>query len=142
MPGYDAFGTSLSRGNGIVPPATTETFTPIGNITSLSPGGISRETLDVTAHDSPDQYMEFLGGLKDPGEVEFDVNLDPALHFSLLDDFEAPAPINYQVAFPDGTTLAFGTILTGFDIDAPYDDKLSASITMKITSKPVVTLAA
>lgn len=138
MAGIDAFGTTLSRGDG----AATEVFTPIANITSLSPPGISRETLDVTAHDSPNGYMEFLGGLKDPGEVSFDVNYDPSEHDTLVDDFELDDPVNYEVSFPDGTVWAFGAILTGFEPDAPYDDKLTASITLKVTSKPTITAAA
>ncbi|NWN89183.1 MAG: outer capsid protein Hoc [Micrococcaceae bacterium] len=138
MSGLDAFGTTLSRGDG---DPTTETFTPIANITSLTPPGISRETLDVTAHDSPNGYMEFLGGLKDPGEVSFDVNYDPSEHDMLVGDFEEDLPINYEVAFPDGTVWAFGAILTAFEPDAPYDDKLTASMTLKVTSKPEITEA-
>lgn len=139
MAGLDAFGTTLSRGNNDATSTTAETFTPIANITSLSPPGISREILDVTAHDSPNGYMEFLGGLKDPGEVSFDVNYEPTNHDTLVDDFEVDDPINYEVAFPDGTVWAFGAILTGFEPDAPYDDKLTASITLKVTSKPTIT---
>lgn len=139
MPGIDAFGTSLSRSN--MDPVTP-VFTAIANITSLSPGGVTREILDVTAHDSPNGYMEFLGGLKDPGEVSFDINYEPAVHDVLLDDFELDDPVDYEVAFPDGTVMAFPAILTEFAREAPYDDKLSASITMKISGKPVITPAA
>lgn len=138
MPGLDARGTSLSRSD-MAP--TTPVFAPIANITSLTPPGISRETLDVTAHDSPDGYMEFLGGLKDPGEVSFDVRYDPSVHDVLVGDFEAAEPIDYEVAFPDGTVWAFPAILTGFESDAPYDDVLSASLTLKVSGKPVITPA-
>lgn len=86
--------------------------------------------------------MEFLGGLKDPGEVSFDVNYDPSEHDKLVDDFEEDNPVNYEVAFPDGTVWAFGAILTGFEPEAPYDDKLTASLTLKVTSKPEITPAA
>ena len=137
MAGTDAFGTSLSRGDGAEP----EVFTAIANITALTPPGISRETLDVTAHDSPDGYMEFIGGLKDAGEVSFDVRYDPSVHDVLVDDFEAAEPIDYEVAFPDGTVWAFSAILTGFESDAPYDDVLSASLTLKVSGKPVITPA-
>lgn len=138
MAGLDAFSTSLSRGDGS---GADETFEPIANITSLTPPGISRETLDVTSHDSPNGYMEFLGGLKDPGEVSFDVNYDPAEHDKLVEDFEEDNPVNYEVAFPDGTVWGFGAILTGFEPEAPYDDKLTASLTLKVTSKPEITPA-
>lgn len=138
MAGMDAFSTTLSRGDGS---EAEETFEPIANVTSLSPPNISRETLDVTSHDSPNGYMEFLGGLKDPGEVSFDVNYDPSEHDKLVEDFEKNLPVNYEVAFPDGTVWAFGAILTAFEPEAPYDDKLTASLTLKVTSKPAITEA-
>lgn len=132
MAGLDGFGTILARET-----ATPGTFAAIANVTALSPPGLSRETLDVTAHDSPNGYMEFLGGLKDPGEVSFDVNYDPEQHDALVADFEDQA-INYKVTFPNGTTWTFPAILTGFEPDAPYDDKLSASISLKVSGKPTI----
>lgn len=133
MAGIDAFGTTLARESDSSP----GTYIPVGNITALSPPGISRETIDVTAHDSEDGWMEFLGGLKDGGEVSFEVNYDPAKHDDLLADLHAQA-ISWRVTFPDpaATEWTVNAILTGFEPDAPYDDKLSASITLKVTGKP------
>lgn len=141
MAGVDARGTTLSRGQGDIDPGP-ETFDPIANITSLTPSGITRDILDVTAHDSPNGYREFLGGLKDPGEISFDVNYDPSEHDTLVEDFEVLDPINYEISFPDGTVWAMPATITGFEPDAPFDDKLTASITLKVTGKPTITPAA
>lgn len=135
MAGMDAFGTKLQRGSGGGP----ETFATIADITSLTPPGISRETLDVTSHDSTNGWMEFTGGLKDAGEVSADINYQPTEHDTLIDDFEDTAPRHYRVIFPDGTIWSFSAILTGFEPDAPYDDKLSASLTWKVSGKPTIT---
>lgn len=134
MAGIDAFGTQLLRGDG----GTPEIFTAIANVTSISGPGLSRETIDVTAHDSPDGWMEFLGGLKDAGEVSADINYDPSKHDTLVADFDDDEPRNYQLVFPDGTTWSFAAILTGFEPEAPYDDKLAASLTFKVTGKPTL----
>lgn len=136
MAGLDGFGTELRRGDG----ATPEVFTAIADPTGISGPGLSRETLDVTSHDSPDQWMEFLGGLKDGGEVSIDVNYQPAAHDELVADFDDSDPRNYQLAFPDPdqTVWSFAAILTGFEPDAPYDDKLSASLTFKVSGKPTL----
>lgn len=138
MAGINAFGTILAREDDVTP----GTYVAIGNITGISPPGISRETLDVTAHDSPDAWMEFLGGLKDAGEVSTDVNYDPAKHDALVADFDDDDPHNYRVTFPEGSTWTFPAIITGFEPDAPYDDKLSASITWKVAGKPTIVTAA
>ncbi|GIJ36683.1 phage tail tube protein [Micromonospora andamanensis] len=136
MAGIDGFGTQLQRGDGAEP----EVFTALGNSTNISGPGLSRETLDVTAHDSPDAWMEHLGSLKDGGEVSVDVNYDPDKHDLLIADFDDDEPRNYRLVFPTSpaTTWAFTAILTGFEPSAPYDDKLSASLTYKISGKPVL----
>lgn len=140
MSGVDGFGTQLQRGDG----AVTETFTEIANVTSISGPGMSRETIDVTAHDSPEQWMEFLGGLKDGGEVSADLNYDPGedTHNVLQDDFDDTAPRNYRIVFPDvdQTYWEVGAILTGLEPEAPYDDKLACSITLKVSGKPVLAI--
>ncbi|GAA3223272.1 phage tail tube protein [Actinocorallia longicatena] len=137
MSGLNAFGTLLKRGNG----APSEVFTAIANVTSINPPGMSRETLDMTAHDSEDGWMEFLGGLKDGGEVSTDINYMPAVHDTLIADFDDDEPRNYQIVFPDPdqTTWTVAVILTGFEPEAPYDDKLSASLTWKVSGKPDLT---
>ncbi|WP_436772070.1 phage tail tube protein [Yinghuangia sp. YIM S09857] len=136
MSGLDGFGTQFLRGDGAGP----EVFTALANVTNVSGPGLSRETIDVTAHDSPDGWMQFLGGLKDPGEVTVDVNYDPAEHDVLIADFGDDEPRNYRIAFPDPgtTTWTFGGIMTGFEPDAPYDDKLTASLTFKVTGPPTL----
>jgi predicted secreted protein len=134
MAGVNAFGAELRRGDGEDP----EVFTALADLTSISGPSISRETIDVTSHGSPNAWMEFIGGLKDPGEVSADVNYDPAEHDTLVADFNEDAPINYQLAFPTSpeTVWSFPAILTGFEPDAPFDDKLSASLTFKVTGEP------
>ena len=134
MAGIDAFGTQLLRGDG----GTPEIFTAIANVTSISGPGLSRETIDVTAHDSPDGWMEFVGGLKDAGEVSADINYAPSKHDTLVADFDDDEPRNYQLVFPDSTTWSIQAILTGFEPEAPYDDKLAASLTFKVTGKPTL----
>jgi predicted secreted protein len=136
MAGIDGFGTQLKRGDGAGP----EVFTAIANATSISAPGLSRNTIDVTAHDSPDQYAEFVGGIIDPGEVSIDVNYDPAVHDTLIADLEDTDPRNYQLVFPDAgaTTWSFAAVLTGFEATAPFDDKLTASLTYKVSGKPTI----
>ncbi|URM90420.1 phage tail tube protein [Streptomyces sp. MRC013] len=134
VPGIDAFGTQLQRGDS----ASPETFTAIANATNISAPSLARNTIDVTSHDSPDGVMEFVGGLIDPGEVSVDINYAPALHDVLVEDLYDTDPRNYRLVFPDtaGTTWQFAAVLTGFEATAPYDDKLAATLTYKVSGKP------
>ena len=141
MAGRDAFGTLFQRGDG----APSEVFTTIANVTSIGGPQRSRETLDVTAHDSPGGWMEFLGSVKDGGEISVDINYDPAnLTHDLDDDFDDSEPRNYRIVLLPGTddehTWSLSGILTGLEDEFPYDDKMGRSMTIKVSGKP--TLAA
>lgn len=136
MAGLDAFGTQLKRSD----MATTPVFAAIANVTSITPPSLERETLDFTSHGSPDGYREYGGGLKDGGEVSIDVNYDPRVHDDLVDDLADSEPRDYKIVWP-GTLgeWSFTALLTGFEAEAPHDDKLAASLTFKVSGKPVLT---
>ena len=138
MANYDAFGTKLKRGG--------TAGTAIAQVTNISGPGLSADTLDVTSHDSTNAWREFLGGLKDGGEVSLDLNFDPAgtthknASGGLLYDFEAGTATTYALVFPDAasTVWSISAIVTGFEPAAPMDGKLAASVTLKVTGQPTL----
>lgn len=145
MAGVAAFGTSLSRESD----GTPGTYIAIANITSLSGPSMSRDTIDVTAHDSPNSYMEFVASLIDGGEVTCDINWDPSSTHDgsntttvLMGDLENTDPISYEIAFPDGSKFTADLLITDFEFTADYDDKLEASLSWKVSGLPAFTAAA
>lgn len=140
MAGRAAYGTEFRRGDGAEP----EVFSTIANVVSISGPNRTRTTVDVTAHDSPDLYMEFLGSLKDPGQISLEINYDPTeTTHELDDDFDDVGPRNYQVVLlpdtADERTWDISGIMTELSDEFPHDDKMSRSMTVKITSKPTLT---
>jgi predicted secreted protein len=141
MAGRDAFGTLFQRATGTAPGTTYETT---ANVTSIGGPERSRDTIDVTAHDSPGGWMEFVGSLKDGGELSLDVNYDPAeTTHDLDDDFDDAVPRNYRIVIlpdtEDEHTWQLKGILTKLGDEFPYDDKMARSMTIKVTGKPVLT---
>lgn len=136
MAGRPAFGTEFRRGDGAGP----EVFTAIASVTNISGPGLSRDTIDVTAHDSPNRYREFVGSLVDPGDVSLDLNYDPDVHDVLVADLEDDEPRNYKIVFPAPITAtwSFAGVMSGFEQTAPIDDKLTATITIKVSGKPTI----
>ncbi|MCB0070011.1 MAG: hypothetical protein KDE20_01075 [Caldilineaceae bacterium] len=137
MSGELGFGTLLKMG---------ATPTIIGGITGVSGPSYEMDTIDVTAHDSSTSYFrEYIAGLRDAGEVTFDLNLDPdgtthkhatggvpyLLEEGTLEDF--------VIVFPDGSQVAFEGFVTSWEPDMPFDDKMSASATIKVSGKPTWT---
>jgi predicted secreted protein len=137
MAGIDAFGTTLGIDDG------GAGFDLVGEITELDVLDVEVEDLDVTTHDSPDQWREYLGGLKDGGELSFTLNFDPALHASLLD--EVGAPHTFQIILPadaDDAEVDFAGHINGMSAAAPHDDKLEAEMTIKVSGAPTITIPA
>lgn len=137
MSGRDAFGSQLKRdttGGG--------SYTVIANVSDLSGPSRSREAIEVTAHDSPDQYREFVKGLKDGGEVTATINYDPAsAQISALDaDFEEKPLRNYQIVILPGEadehTWTFSALITDLGDSFPVDDRMERDVTFKISGRP------
>lgn len=136
-----AFGTLLKIGDG----ETEETFTTIAEVINISGPGLSMDTIDVTSHSSTEGWREYIGGLLDAGELNFDINFIPTenthkLATGLLGDLAAKTKRNFQLVFPDGssTTWSFTALVTGFEPAEAIDDKLAASVSLKLTGKPTL----
>lgn len=129
--------------------ASPQVMTTVGEINSITMPGISRDAVDVTHMESVEQWREFIAGLKDGGEVSAEINFIPGstgtnLLLEQLNKSGADAVSVCEIALP--TTPAyewsFNAILTGFESEAPVDDKQVATVTFKVTGKPVLQLAA
>lgn len=135
MSGIDAFGTkwSFSTDGGT-------TFTDVADVTKIDVLAIKADTTDVSSHDSTGQWREFTGSMKDGGELSMELNYDPAVHGTILAQIGG-TPIKHKVTLTDAgaAVVAFDGIITGLKAQAPYDDKLSATVTVKVSGAPTIT---
>ena len=137
MPGKAAFGVTVAFGT----TTGTATTATLANVTNVS--GLDGETdvIDVTSHDSGGAYREKIASLLDAGQVSLDVNFDPAAatHRATsggilwLRDQRINAP--WVITFPGTPThkVAFQGFVKSAPFDAPFDDKLSMSLTIEVT---------
>jgi predicted secreted protein len=134
MAGIDAFGTIWEV------ELTAAVFTAVAEVTNVGFLDVSAETIDVSSHDSADQWREFVAGMKDAGELSMEVNYDPALHGTIFAELGGDAK-GHRITLPDagGATVEFDAIVTGFSGSAPFDDKLAATITIKVTGPVTIT---
>lgn len=135
MAGYDAFGTRLEREETV----GAGDFAAVANVHSLSGPAFDREEYDVTTHESPEQWEEIIFGIKRSGEIELEVYFGPEEHLVLLDDYDSSDPRAYRLVWPDSTGAdpwEFDAGLTGFEVDAPHDGPLEASMTFKLSGVP------
>lgn len=136
MAAVDAFGTQWELGNGDGPP---ETFTPVAEVTNVDVLDVKVDTTDASSHDSAGQWREFIPGMKDGGELSFDINYDPALHGTIFSAIGIEKNMKIVLTDAGAAEVAFAGIVTGMKASAPYDDKLSASVTVKVNGAPTIT---
>lgn len=139
MAGLDAFGTQFKRDSD-----GAGTYVTIANVSDISGPSRSREAIEVTAHDSPDQYREFVKGLKDGGEIVVTINYNPGntTHSALDADFEEDTLRNYRVVLlpgeADTKTWTFAGLITDIGDEFPIDDRMEREVTFKVSGKPVL----
>jgi predicted secreted protein len=131
-------------------PAGSATYHTITNVTSISGPTLSRDTIDVTSHSSTGGYREFINGLKDGGEVSFDLLYDPddvthntnttTPNMGLLALYDSGATWEFTITFTDDTSTVwtFDAVVTSFEITAGIDDALKASVTLKVSGAPTL----
>jgi len=127
-----AHGTLLARGDGGSP----ENFTTIAEVTAINGPELELELADVTSHDST--YREYLAGIADYGEVNFDVNMvpDDTQHNGLVSDAENGTLRNFTLTLPSGTldVCSFAAYVVGVSRSMPIGaDPYKASITLKVS---------
>ncbi len=105
---------------------------------------MENEAIDVTNQDTTGATREFIGGLTNPGTLNFDINYQPAqaTHGNATDGlfkvFDDAKTRQWDLIFPDtpNTTYRFNAFIQNFVPDASVEDQLKASITLKLTGKP------
>lgn len=127
------FGTQLKIGTNV-----------IAEVQDISGPSLSLETIDVTSFSSVDGWKEYIAGLLDAGEVSFEINYVPteSTHKNaaggLVYLLATRTRQQFHLMFPDNTAWTFHAYVTSFEPSAPVADKLGASVTLKLTGKPVL----
>lgn len=136
------YGTLFKTGNG----ASPEVFTTLAEVVNITPPSMARDTVDASHMQSPNAWREFIAGMKDGGEISLELNLVPGglALLSVMEEFAlsgSSALKNRQIVFPDGSIMACAAILTNAEPDAPLDDKMPLSVTLKVSGEPTLTQA-
>ncbi|HEU4986864.1 MAG TPA: phage tail tube protein [Rhizobiaceae bacterium] len=137
------YGSKLAIGDGAVP----EVFSDVAEVTSITPPSDSIDVIDATHMQSPNKTREFIEGLIDPGECSFDINFVPGgAADTAIQALKGTGVHNFRITFAPGdagsVTWDFAGILTGYEPDVPVDDKMTATVTIKVTSSYTTGVAA
>jgi Lambda phage tail tube protein, TTP len=134
MAKYTAYGSQLQIADDRDTPTV---WTTIPNVGSM---GFPLGTVDqaeVTTHDSPGRYREYVQTMRDGGEVSIELVLDyqSAVHQRLM---EATGGLDYErfkVLAPDSTELAEFNAFVSLDGTSalPVDGAITATLNLRTT---------
>ena len=129
-------------------PAGAAAYTAIGQVKDISGPSIARGTVDVSDHDSPSGFRQFMGGLVDGGEVTFVIGYDKAnaQHAALITNFTSTTCTltTWQLTLNVCSGSAVWTwsgFVTGFTPGAPVEGENTAEVGVKVSGKPTLTVA-
>lgn len=118
----------------------------VAQVVDLSGPSVESDQIEVSHRD--DRFRRYVAGMRDGGEVTFDVIFDPdhASHdpvqsgsmYSMAADGSVG---DFRIVFPGvagaTTTATFNAFVSNFEVTAPLEDGLGADLTLKITGEPV-----
>jgi len=134
-----AYGTLLEWSDGASPP----TWTRLAEVNNITGPGMSRELPDATHMESPGGWREFIGGLKDAGEIELECNHLPNnatqdANTGVLSLFASGETRDWRLVFPTSPQVIweFEAVVSAFEPEFPIDDKMMLSVTLKVSGQP------
>jgi predicted secreted protein len=135
----------MTASSGIAAKGTVLTYNSqaVKELDNVELTGSNGEEIDISNHDSPDDYKEFVIGLLDGGTISFSGNFvsTDAGQAAVIAAHYARTNAAWTVVYPDvgDSQFAGNGMVKSFQISAPVAGKLSISGTIKITGKPTFT---
>jgi predicted secreted protein len=113
----------------------------LDEVIEIGPPNETIDLIDATHMQSPDRRREFISGLKDGGDATVVLNYIPGntSESIILAAKTAAVAVGCQIEFPDGSTWDFDAIVTGYEPSLPIDDKMTLTVTMKVTGATDIT---
>lgn len=114
-------------------------YISLGEIFNITPPSATQDMIDVTHMQSPDRRREFISGLIDGGECSFEMNYIPGStgDTELNEILDLAVGVSRrrqcQIRYPNGVTHTFDAELQSYEPTVPTDDRMTATVTFKVT---------
>lgn len=129
------YGTIAQVNDGYNSPSDWHDLDEVYNIT---PPSSEVDQVDVTHMRSPGRRREFIDGLIDSGEFSFQMNYIPGsdsddLMRGILSAATGERRRNWRIIYPNNEMDTFAGNLQTYEPDVPTDDKMTATVTIRVT---------
>jgi len=128
-------GATFSIGDGQDGGSTV--YTKVGEVTSITSPAITRETIDVTHLESPDDFREYIAGLLDTDPATIGFNYVPSAADALYAAMIAGKG-DFRITYRNGVKLDFMGIPQNWKPGDPSTSTMAGEFTVKPYGKPVL----
>ncbi len=114
-------------------------FTYVSEVFNGTPPSDTDDQHDASHWQSPNRTREYIPGMTDAGEASFEMNYVPG---SVVDRFLMSIKGQRLIArltFPNGVQCIFRCSRAGYEKDIPNDDKMTATLTLRVSGDPILT---
>lgn len=120
------------------------TWTEIAEVFDITPPSDTVDQVDVTHMNSPNRRREFISGLSDPGSASFEMNFIPGSASDLLiqEIRGTGEQVLCRITFPNSVTWQFTGQIESYEPAIPTEDKMTASVSFKVSGSTVAAAAA
>ena len=121
-------------------PAVPATYIVVAQTVDLEGPSPEVGDIPITNNDSPANTKEYMPGMIEPAEQDFQVVYTKAQAASLYALFGDGLIYNWRETYPDGSKWEYKGYQKRFGTEAPTEDgAIRNTITLKLTQKPVFT---
>ncbi|MCV3209604.1 histidine kinase [Mesorhizobium sp. YC-39] len=114
-------------------------FTYVREMFDATPPADSDDNVEATNMQSPNRRREYIPGLTDSGEASFEMNYVPGSAIDIfLRSIKGKALIG-RLTFANGVQIIFNCSRQGYETAVPNDDKMTATLTLKVSGEPYMT---
>lgn len=116
----------------------------IAEVYDITPPSSTVDQIDATHMQSPNRNREFIAGLSDPGSASFEMNFVPGSASDLkIQEIRASGEqVLCRITFPNSVTWKFTGQVESYEPAVPTEDKMTASVSFKVSGSTVATAAA
>lgn len=120
------------------------TWFAIAEVYDITPPSDTVDQVDVTHMQSPSRRREFIAGLSDPGSASFEMNFVPgsASDLKIQEIRGTGEQVLCRITFPNAVTWRFTGQVESYEPAVPTEDKMTASVSFKVSGSTVASAAA
>ncbi len=121
-------------------PAGGTSYTTIAGVRSISRSEATSNDVETTIINDATRFESFIGGLVNPGEVDFELAYDPATatHKSLALLLSTQAIATWKIVYSDtgATAETFSGYVKSLGNEVPLRELMTRKVKVKVTGNP------